>query len=65
MHANTPFNKFNKSSVKENLHKLHSRKDLLKNKYKCRPSQNILLNILNTIKHINTLETKLEINKNN
>lgn len=57
MHNNTPVKK---SSSKENLHKLKFRKDLLKDKYKCIPSQNLLLNILTTIKQINALEIKLE-----
>lgn len=49
-----------KKSRKENLYKLQFKKDLLKDKYKCIPSQNLLLNILNTIKQINALEIKLE-----
>ena len=44
------------------LRKLNSKKNILKYHYKNNPSQSTLFNILNTLKQINTLKTKLEKN---
>ncbi len=48
-------------SPKQNLYKLKFKKDLLKNNYKFNPTQNILLNIMDVLKQINTLEKKSKV----
>ena len=45
-----------------NLHKLNSKKNMLKYRYKNNPCQSTLFDILNILKQINTLKTKLEKN---
>jgi hypothetical protein len=45
--------------TKLNLHNLYCKKKKLKNRYKIEPTQNILFNILNIIKQINTLKKKI------
>lgn len=46
---------------KYKLNKLNLQKELLKNKYKCHPTQSNLFNILNTIKQIKILEKTFQI----